>query len=56
MFLPVRHIVFLCTITIALYVTASPSLATPDYAKQTGYDCGKCHVDVIGGGKLTDDR
>jgi predicted heme/steroid binding protein/uncharacterized membrane protein len=27
--------------------------ATPDYAKQTGYECGKCHVDVIGGGKLT---
>jgi predicted heme/steroid binding protein/uncharacterized membrane protein len=29
------------------------SLATPDYAKQTGYECGKCHIDVIGGGKLT---
>lgn len=27
--------------------------ATPDFAKETGYDCGKCHVDVIGGGKLT---
>jgi len=33
----------------------SPVLAqaTPDFAKETGYDCGKCHVDVIGGGKLT---
>ncbi len=30
-----------------------PALATPDFAKQTGYECGKCHVDVIGGGKLT---
>jgi predicted heme/steroid binding protein/uncharacterized membrane protein len=31
----------------------SPALATPDFSKETGYDCGKCHVDVIGGGKLT---
>jgi len=28
-------------------------MTTPDYAKQTGYECGKCHVDVFGGGKLT---
>lgn len=27
--------------------------ATPDYAKQTGQECVRCHVDVIGGGKLT---
>lgn len=27
--------------------------ATPDYAKQTGKECGFCHVDLIGGGKLT---
>ncbi|NTV54818.1 MAG: cytochrome B5, partial [Syntrophaceae bacterium] len=38
---------------ILLGILAVPCLATPDYAKQTGYDCGKCHVDVIGGGKLT---
>ena len=31
----------------------SSVLATPDYARQTGYECGKCHVDVIGGGPLT---
>lgn len=29
------------------------ALATPDYAKQTGFECGKCHVDAIGGGRLT---
>ncbi len=29
------------------------ALATPDYAKQTGFECGKCHVDAIGGGNLT---
>jgi len=36
-------------------VLLSPVLAqaTPDFAKETGYDCAKCHVDVIGGGKLT---
>ncbi len=29
--------------------------ATPEYAKQTGFECGKCHIDVVGGGKLTAD-
>lgn len=32
---------------------AAPLFATPDYAKRTGSECGTCHVDVIGGGKLT---
>jgi predicted heme/steroid binding protein/uncharacterized membrane protein len=27
--------------------------STPDYARQTGQECGHCHVDVIGGGRLT---
>jgi predicted heme/steroid binding protein/uncharacterized membrane protein len=27
--------------------------ATPDYAHQTGFECRQCHVDVIGGGPLT---
>ncbi|MCK9420420.1 MAG: cytochrome B5 [Nitrospirae bacterium] len=29
------------------------AFATPDYARQTGFACGQCHVDVIGGGQLT---
>lgn len=29
------------------------SLATPDYARQTGSQCGHCHVEATGGGKLT---
>ncbi len=29
------------------------ALATPDYAKQTGFECATCHVDAVGGGKLT---
>jgi len=32
----------------------SPSFATPEYARQTGFECKQCHVDVIGGGKLTE--
>ena len=29
------------------------SSATTDYARQTGFECKVCHVDAIGGGKLT---
>jgi hypothetical protein len=28
--------------------------ATPQFAKDTGKDCGACHVSATGGGKLTD--
>jgi len=40
---------------LAALILSVPLLAsaTPDYAKQTGFECGKCHIDVIGGGKLT---
>ena len=31
-----------------------PALATPDYARQTGFECKQCHVDVVGGGILTE--
>jgi predicted heme/steroid binding protein/uncharacterized membrane protein len=34
-------------------LTPSLSLATTEYARQTGFDCKVCHVDVIGGGQLT---
>jgi predicted heme/steroid binding protein/uncharacterized membrane protein len=30
-----------------------PASATPDYARQTGFDCKHCHIDAIGGGPLT---
>ena len=42
-------------IVLAIILLPWPASATPDYAKQTGYECGKCHVDIIGGGKLTAD-
>ena len=31
----------------------SDSGATAEYARQTGYECGKCHIDPAGGGPLT---
>ena len=36
-----------------IVIAAVPARATPDFARQTGSECGTCHVDVIGGGKLT---
>lgn len=38
---------------ITVLALCSPLYATPDYAKQTGSECGVCHVDVIGGSRLT---
>lgn len=36
-----------------LLLIPSLSHATTDYARQTGFECKECHVDAIGGGKLT---
>ncbi len=41
--------------TLMAFCFPSRATATPEYAKQTGFECGKCHIDVIGGGKLTAD-
>jgi predicted heme/steroid binding protein/uncharacterized membrane protein len=38
---------------LLLLFLATPSFATPEYARQTGFECKHCHVDVIGGGPLT---
>lgn len=40
---------------LLLYILLIPtfSFATTDYARQTGFECKVCHVDAIGGGKLT---
>jgi predicted heme/steroid binding protein len=32
---------------------APPSFATPEYARETGLQCGDCHIDTAGGGSLT---
>jgi len=36
-----------------LFLIPSLSHATIEYARQTGFECKECHVDAIGGGKLT---
>ena len=42
---------FLLFLLLLFFTT--PSFATPEYARQTGFECKHCHVDVIGGGPLT---
>jgi predicted heme/steroid binding protein/uncharacterized membrane protein len=37
----------------AVFALASVSLATPEYARQTGLQCRDCHSEAIGGGPLT---
>ena len=29
------------------------AFATPEYARQTGFECKQCHLDALGGGPLT---
>jgi predicted heme/steroid binding protein/uncharacterized membrane protein len=36
-----------------IMLSPSAAFATPDYSRQTGLECGRCHIDVIGGGPLT---
>lgn len=40
---------------LLLFIVFIPSLsyATADYARQTGFECGECHIQAIGGGPLT---
>ncbi len=40
---------------LLILLLPSPSAATSEYARQTGRQCGYCHIDVIGGGLLTDE-
>ena len=46
---------FLAIVVTCFAIVFPPltALATPDYARQTGYECRHCHVDAIGGGALT---
>jgi predicted heme/steroid binding protein/uncharacterized membrane protein len=48
-----RSFLFPFIAVLLLFCIPSLAPATPEYSKQTGLDCGTCHVDVIGGGKLT---
>ncbi len=51
----VRHI-SLITIGLLIFGVLAPLLAgaTPEYARQTGFECRRCHIDAIGGGQLTE--
>jgi predicted heme/steroid binding protein/uncharacterized membrane protein len=40
---------------VLLLLLPSLSSATPEYTRQTGRQCRDCHIDVIGGGPLTDE-
>jgi predicted heme/steroid binding protein/uncharacterized membrane protein len=44
---------FVIGIFFLVMFSPSAAFATPDYARQTGLACAGCHIDVIGGGPLT---
>lgn len=51
---PLRSIsIILVSLIGMLAFFSGYAFATPDYARQTGFECRQCHVDVIGGGPLT---
>jgi predicted heme/steroid binding protein/uncharacterized membrane protein len=39
--------------TILFLLLPLITLATPEFSKETGFDCSRCHVDANGGGALT---
>lgn len=45
-------LLFVLSLFIVLF--PAPSIATPEYALRTGFECKKCHVDAGGGGALTE--
>jgi predicted heme/steroid binding protein/uncharacterized membrane protein len=50
--IPIFSYLLICLLGMFVFIPA-PVSATPDYARQTGFQCKQCHVDVIGGGQLT---
>ncbi len=46
---------FAAALYLFILFQPSPALATPDYARQTGFECLRCHIDAIGGGLLTEE-
>jgi len=44
---------WLRSVFILILFISSPAFATVEYARQTGRDCGACHVSALGGGDLT---
>jgi len=51
---PLRSLdLFITGIYFFILFSPSAAFATQDYARQTGLECGQCHVNAIGGGPLT---
>lgn len=51
-----KNIFFISVFFVILLLFLPPqSLATTDYARQTGMQCRECHVDAIGGSRLTNE-
>ncbi len=46
-----KKLIFILALFIV--VSESPSLATTEYARQTGLQCNECHIEATGGGPLT---
>lgn len=43
----------ICLLVFMAMLFPSLSLARPEYASQTGFQCGQCHIEPTGGGTLT---
>ena len=48
-----KYIILICLLGMFVLFTIHAS-ATPEYARQTGFECKHCHVNVTGGGPLTE--
>jgi len=49
-----KDVLLSCVLVLcAVSCIPSDSEATVEYARQTGYECGKCHIDPAGGGPLS---
>jgi len=42
----------IATLTLGAVVVPRPAAAKPEFAAQTGFPCGRCHVSQTGGGQL----
>jgi predicted heme/steroid binding protein/uncharacterized membrane protein len=48
-----KYVILLVSLFSLLLCVVPRSFATPEYARETGFACGKCHIDTAGGGPLT---
>ncbi len=48
-----KNLVCISLLFFVLSIIPSPASATTEYARQTGFECRRCHIQAIGGGPLT---